>query len=372
MKLLFIENEGRLSNPFKENTNYQIFFQKTLNLLSMREADILIVDNKIVSHQDLLSKSEHFSDFKEIFFVTENKEIGPILMLHGIKPIFTDDPTIVLSTIEHYIYSESLENRVFVFMGADRKAGVTTITHAVAENLGATIDKKVLYINLSNNFNETIQDINSLDKLIPSLKLKNITVEELNKAATKIGNYYYIGSTEKIIDENKIDVEAAIEFYKTLKKQSEYIVLLDVGANPASPFYIIALDLLKNFILITKPQKSYDLVFKRVMEQIIKPYTKLELNDFLTVINGTYDYLDFLEKYNILAKVNYSQIGIEADNKGIPLYKLDDYFNEEISTISKYIALKVGYKPPTEEKKKGWFNKLLRNNRDRDKVGEKV
>lgn len=371
MKLLFIEKNGRISESFKENTNYQIFAKENLNLLSMVDADVLIVDNQTVSHQDLLSKSEHFSDFREIFFVTDNKEISPILMLHGIKPIITEEAKFVFNTIEHYIYSENLENKVFVFLGTERKAGVTTITHAVAENLASIVDKKVLFVNLSNNFNETIQNVNNLDKLITPLKLKNITMDEISKIATKVGNYYYIGSSEKVVEEHKIEVESAIELYNVLKRQDEYIVLLDIGSNPNSAFYIVALDLLKNFFLVTKPQRSYHMVFDRILEQIIKLYTKLKQRDFLTIVNGDYDYLDFMDGYNILSKITHSQVAFEADNKMIPLHKIDDYFNEEVATVSKYIALKIGYKPHTTEKKKGWFNKILRPSREKEKVGVK-
>lgn len=367
MKLLFIEENGRLSKGFKENTNYEIQHQENLHLLSMCEADILIVDSQKISHKELLERKEYFADFKDVFFVTNETDITPILMINNIKPIVTENPNAVLQTIEQYIYSDSLEKKVFVFMATDRKAGLTTISHAVAENLASTIEQKVLLINLSDNPNEMIQGASGFEQLKNSLKLNTLSIEELRNFASPVNNYFYIGASNEVLQERKYDIESANNLYRLLKNQSEYVVLLDVGANPNSPFYLVALDYFKNTLLVTKPNTSYQRVFEKVMNQVLSEYYKLNYDNFLTIVNGTYDYQDSLDKYNVLTRINYSQVGNEAENKNIPLHKLDVFFNEEIQTISKYIAYKVGYKPQVDDKKKSWLSKFKKN-----KVGEKV
>lgn len=363
MKLLFVEHDGRLSSAFKENTNYQIFQQESLHLLSMSDADILIVDNVNVSHNELLEKKEYFEDFKEIFFVTENQDIVPFLMINKIKPILALNPNIVLQTIEQYIYTDNLENRVFVFMGTDRKTGVTSITHAIAENLSSTINKKVLLINLSDNCNEMLPGVNSIDQLKNSLRLDSFSFNDMVGIITPISNYYYIGASSEVLL-NKIDVDSANRLYRELKSQTEYIVILDIGASPSSPFYIVALDHFKNCFLITKPQISYQRVFDKIVEQVLRVYYKLDYKNFITIVNGNYDYNELLENYNVMFKVKHTENGLDAENKGIPLHKLDAYFNEDVQQISNYIAYKTGYQTKLDEKKKGWFSKIFKKNKE--------
>lgn len=374
MKLLIVESNKRLFEEFTKTRLFQVTTQPNLQLISQLDIEAIIIDSETIPIHSMIEKLTYLEDYKFVFYILteENRDIVDLCKANKIIPIISSDSDIAetYNTIKKILYPENaLNNRLFLFFGADRKAGVTTTVHATASALAQSTTKKVLVVALTAFRNNNILEFSksSIDHLRTSINSRVVTFDEVIRESEKIQNYYFLGGAKDIIQAQNYQVEDIIYLLEVLRKQEDYLVLVDGGGDLYNPLVMAALQRIHNKYIVLKHSNSYYKQLDQYINQVLSVHPLLALNyqSFKYILNEfdeTVDSAKFLTDKECIcvAKLPKSFYGTVAESQYISLSSLDKNYEQAISNISNLIAIQSGTKIEEVSEKEPLIKRLLK------------
>lgn len=373
--LIVEEKEGILTNAFKQNQLFSVTTQHNLHLLSQVDVQAVIVDEKAISFSLLLEKLAYLDGLSYLFYIMRenNQEIEDLCRAKQIISIVATNETEAYEKIKQIAFADDPKrNQLFLFLGADHKVGTTSVVHSVAQHLAGEITKKVLVVSLSSRTNDTFIEVSksSIDHLRTSITSRVITFSELYRESEKIKNYQFIAGPRDMVRSRSYSIEDIVNVIEILKKQDEYIVLIDGGNDLDSPLTMAAIQRVKNRLMVMKNTQSYYRQLDQKINQVLKPHPHLQLGfeAFLYIINHhdeTTDNVNGIRERNgiCVATLPKSKYGETAEDQFTTLYAIDDNFRQKVDVLTNIIASKTGYKREEVVEKKSIFKRMFNGKR---------
>jgi len=373
MKILFIESSPFYVKSFEDNTLFQCEQHQNLKLLSFFEGDAVVVTEKAVKIHELMDKKEAFKDYRYVFYVIEesSKETEALCRANRIVPLEANED--LYESVKKILYPDNANsNRLFLFFGSDRKAGTTSIVHAVANQLSNISSKKVLVISLTGRPNDTFLEFSksTIDHLRASISSRVVTFNEIYKESEKVQNYQFIAGARDMVQSQLYSIEDINYFLEVLRKQDEYLVLIDGGGDVYNMLILSALIQVHNRFVVMKHSESYYKQFDQTIKQILSVHPKMNLTHssfqyILTEFDEAIDSTARLKDHEcvIVGKIPNSYHGLSAENAYNALHHIDTNFAESVIPIAELIAIKSGTRNEVVAEKQSFFKRFFNSSK---------
>ncbi|RKJ72750.1 hypothetical protein D7X33_21105 [Butyricicoccus sp. 1XD8-22] len=378
MKILFVEPTPHYSKLFQDNGLFQCEQAQNLKLLSFYSGEVVVLSEKAVKIHELMDKINSFKEYRYVFYVLEesNKETEDLCRAHRIVPLEANGD--IYTTVKKIIYPDNAnKNRLFLFFGGDRKAGTTSIVHATAHHLATISTKKVLVISLTGRPNDTFYEFSksSIDHLRTLISSRVIKFSEILKESEKMQNYQFVAGARDIIQSQLYEVDDIIYLLEVLRKQDDYLVLIDGGGDLYNMLITAALKQVHNRFLVMKHGESYYRQFEAHISQILSvhPTLQLDYSSFQYILNEFDESVDSSANLKdkecvIVGKIPHSYHGRTAENSYNTLHNIDTTFAESVIPIAELIAVKSGTRNEVVTEKKSFFQRLFKSSKVEDGV----
>lgn len=369
----FACNDATLINKFK-GIEYFNKFKISNDLKNFKDIDILIISDTLVDVNKLLgAREKELKHINYVFYMVSNENYK-----HNLNDIFSANninmipPKLTTSQILEKVCQLTIdemnsEKNIITFFGADAKVGTTQIALSVAERIAEKTDLKVFLASLNGKINDDYIDITSdfnLDTIKVKLASKILNVSELINVCIKKGNLFILKGANSILEVRHYTPEY-IEYLLQLVSSEFDVIIIDAGSNIELGMTIGSLNSTNYRYLVTTQQESAFKNYKRLDQQVLSKYLKIE--DFLMIVNKYVDEPMLYTPYQLgqmydntlVSTLPYLSWGwqSEKDKKSLLNYN-DTEFIKGIDKIVKLIAKQLHFKYQEEEQKKGWFNKL--------------
>lgn len=377
MRTLIVENkDGQLAQMFNQQELFTVSYQQNLHLLSQLDVQAAIVDQSAVPFALLIEKLPYLQDLTHLFYVVRQPEpsIEDICKAKQIKIVTGATEVEIYDSIKQTVFpDEPKSNQLFLFVGADHKAGTTSVTHSVAQHLAGVITKKVLVVSLNSRTNDTFIEVSksTIDHLRTSITSRVVTFTEIFRESEKLKSYQFLAGPRDMVRARSYSVEDVINFIEVLRNQDDYIVLIDGGNDIDNPLTIAALQRVKNRFMITKNTQSYYRALDQKVSQVLLPHPALQLgyDSFLYVINGYDETTDSSENIRnrkglCVATLPTSKYGDSAEEQFTTLYSIDDEYRQKIDVFTNIIASKTGFKREEVIEKPSLLKRLFKGKRE--------
>ncbi len=360
MKLNIISNDFELINKLKEISALNV---KSIDEdeLSDNDGDILVVSNKIISLNKLLSLKAN--DIM-CFYLSSQYDASTIEKIDSsileLKKIYIVPPKRTITQIQEIIlnriFKTNNKNNVFTFFGTDSKVGTTSIAQSVAYNLSKRHKNKsvlMLFLDGQTGFDwiDSTSNKSCLSDIKVALKNNFLTVSSLKENCYQYAPNFFMLKGEISLEENVYYHQNEINSLINLCKDNFDFVIIDAGntMNLSLRMTYSALINSDNRILITDQMpKSYEMYIKG-KNQVLE---YLKISDFKFIILNKYIQNSVLPKKDELAdKYQLPIIGVlpyldfyyqAAIEKSISMFETEKNYKNVILTIVKYIEKKCG------------------------------
>lgn len=370
MKVLIVEKDKRLYEEFTKTRLFQVSVQSNLQLLSQLDVQAVLIDSDTVPVHTLIEKMVFLDEFQFVFYVMkeEDKDVLDLCKANQVIPLISENTEEIYNLVKKILYPENaINNRLFLFLGSDRKAGTSTIVHGVAHTLVEMTTKKVLVISLTTYKNSNVLEYSksSIDHLRTSISSRVVTFDEVLRESEKLHNYHFVAGAEDMIQALNFLVEDILYLIEALKKQEDFIVLLDCGGDLNNPLVMAALQRVNNKFMVVKHLNSYYKKLEQHMTQVLSvhPLLSLDYQSFKYIINefDETDSATFLKDKRCIsvAKIPKSYYGVVAETDYINLANIDNTFANAVSAVSNLIAIQSGTKIEKVEEKVGFFKRYF-------------
>ncbi len=368
IKTHIISEDLELINAFKDISSLAV---KTIQLDSINDsgADILIVSNKIVSLNRLLTLK---NTDKKCFYLSDNGDLDDLKKIDmdvlSLRGVIIVPPKRTVLQIQEYILNNILEidseNNVFTFFGSDSKVGTTSISQLVAINLAKRHkNKSVIMLFLDGQTGFDWIDSKYIKYCLADIKvtLKNnlLTSSTLKENCYQYAPNLFMLKGEIAIKDNVYYHQNEINSLINLCKDNFDFVIVDAGntMNLQLRMTYSALINSDNRILVTDQLlKSYEMYIKG-KSQILD---SLKISDFKFIIlnkylknNILYKKEEIIDKYElaIVSTLPYIEFYYQAAAEKNPLmFETEKTYKEGISTVVEYIEKKRGIIIPENNK----------------------
>lgn len=368
---MIVEKGTRLKEEFTKTPLFHVTSQQTLSLMSQYNLDAVVIDANNIPIHLLIEKIDYLEDFKHIFYIMEEatQEQLDLCKANRVITIIQSKPQDVYQAIKNILYPENgMDNRLFLFFGADHKAGTTSITHSVAHSLASMSTKKVLVVALTPFANDTFVEFSksTIDHLRIPISSRVVTFSEVLKESDHVQNYQFVAGARDMVQALSYQLEDIIHFIEVLRKQEDYLVLIDAGSDLYNPLTVAALERVKNKFAVMKHSESYYRRFNQYISQVLSVHPALALNhqSFQYILNefdnevDTSTYLKDRECICV-AKIPKSYHGVAAENKFNALHNIDADYKNAVEVVSNLIAIQSSSKRVEMEEKPSFFQKFF-------------
>lgn len=360
MKLNIISDDFELINKLKEISALNVK-SITEDELNDNDADVIVISNKIISLNKLLSlktndiMSFYLSSQDDIPFIEKvDSSILDLKKIHIIPPKRTIIQ--IQEIILNKLFKTNNKNNVFTFFGTDSKVGTTSIAQSVALNLSKRHKNKsvlMLFLDGQTGFDwiDTTSNKSCLSDIKVALKNNFLTVSSLKENCYQYAPNLFMLKGEISLEENVYYHQNDINSLINLCKENFDFVIIDAGntMNLCLRMTYSALINSENRILITDQMpKSYEMFIKgrnQVLEYLkISDFKFLVLNKYMQ--NSMLPKKDELaDKYQlpIIGALPYLDFYYQASiEKSISMFETEKTYKNIILTIVKYIEKKCG------------------------------
>jgi MinD-like ATPase involved in chromosome partitioning or flagellar assembly len=358
MKLLLVSEDQRLFTKLNNSGYFQVQQQNNLHLLSQVNPNIIVISDRLIEKNELVSKLESLQETDYVFYMLsgikrENENIRVICEAQNIRVIPPNlKESEILDQIIQLVYPQKVhEKNLFLFWGTDSKVGTTTVTQSIGQSLAENSDKKVLVISLCNKPNDQfIPDQNkTIDSIRTKLTTKVIDFEDILEASFQNKDFYFLPGPREIEHIRKYSLEDIVFLIDVLTERKDFIFLFDVGSYLDNPLTIAAFQRISNRFIVTTGLPSAISNFNQINRQIFsKRIFNFHSSDFLLIINKFNDIEDE-EPTKIALEYGCTYIGYlsntnhgtfaEKERKTITVFS--EKFNEQIYMIAKIISTKA-------------------------------
>lgn len=372
MRLLVIHQKEIVKNItelFRTENYFDVTTQPNLHLITQTDTDILVVFEDSISVSAFIEKQMYLQDIKYQFFVMkeEREQIKDLCISKGITPIVFKSDHEVVTVITETIYPENPESKkLFLFIGADHKAGTTTIVHSVAEQLANHTKKNVMVLSLSNKPNDEFAEFSksTIDNLRVPITSKVISFSEIHRESDAIKNYRFLAGPRDLVHYRRYTVEEIIHLLEVLRNQEDYLVLIDGGNDIDNPFVMAALQRVQNKYIVMANRKSHYNALEQKIDQVLKPFFGLSYSSFLYFLNQYDEDIENAQKIQerggiCASTIPFSRSGLMAEEQEITLSSLDDEISRKVFNITKLIATKANCPIETLEVKQPFFKRFF-------------
>ena len=361
MKLNILSDDFELINKLKEVSALNVR-SITEDELSENEVDVLVVSNRIISLNKLMSLKT--SDAL-CFYLSSQEDISFIekidLSILELKKIHIIPPKRTISQIQEIIlnklFKTNNKNNVFTFFGTDSKVGTTSIAQLVAFNLSKRHKNKsviMLFLDGQTGFDWINNTYNKscLSDIKVALKNNFLTASSLRENCYQYAPNLFMLKGEISIEENVYYHQNDINSLINLCKDNFDFVIIDAGntMNLCLRMTYSALINSDNRILVTDQMpKSYEM-FVKGKNQVLE---YLNISEFKFLVINKYIQNSMLPKKDELAdKYQMPIIGVlpyldfyyqAAIEKSISMFETEKTYSNIILTIVKYIEKKCGF-----------------------------
>lgn len=360
MRLNIISSDFELINKLKE---INILNVKSISEdeLSDNNADVLVISNKIISFNKLLSLKNNDA---VCFYMSSNDDSDFIQKIDSsifeLKKIHIIPPKRTVSQIQELIldklFKTNNKNNVFTFFGTDSKVGTTSIAQSTALNLSKRHKNKsviMLFLDGQTGFDwvDSSSNKNCLSDIKIALKNNFLTVSNLKESCYQYSPNFFMLKGEISLEENVYYHQNDINSLINLCKDNFDFVIIDAGntMNLSLRMTYSALINSDNRILVSDQMpKSYEMFAKgrnQVLEYLkISDFKLLVLNKYIQ--NGMLPKKDELaDKYQIpiIGALPYLEFYYQAAiEKNISAFETEKAYKNTILTIAEYVEKKCG------------------------------
>lgn len=372
MKILFIDSNTQHMELFVESGLFQCKQATSLNALTTFDGQAVFVSEESVQLNALIEKLGENKSFRYMFYLFKNTSEEQERLCHKnrIIPLVYPEPKKNFETVRKIVYPDNASNRVFLFYGADRKAGTTSVVHAVAHQLSTISTKKILVVSLTGRPNDTFFEFSksTIDNLRNSIASRVVTFSEILKESEKIQNYQFLPGPRDVVRAQLYEFEDICYFLEVLRKQDDYLVLIDGGGDLYTMLTTAALKEVNNRFVVIKNRESYSKMFDDSINQILSVHPLLNLNyeSFQYIFTECGESEGPIEKlkdldYSIIGEIPKSYYGETAENTYNAIHNLDNGYRHSVVPIAELIASKSGTRNESTEERSSFLQRIFKS-----------
>ncbi|MEB2301631.1 hypothetical protein LAV72_18670 [Lysinibacillus xylanilyticus] len=349
---LIHSSQQSLKEQFVNTGLFSIKEYPNLKLLSDIKESCLILDEDVVSKFELGEKGNDLKGYQYVFYLiaSPNEDIEYFCEANHIMPIVKTNVEAIYQKIKVTLFPRHEKtNRLFVFAGADRKAGTSTVVHAVAHALKSYSTRKTLVVSLTSHPNDTLVHLSqsSIDQLHTRIATKVITFSEvLQIAETLEGGYQFIAGSRNILQSKSYGLNELAHFINVLREQDEYNVLIDIDCDVYNPMTLAALQQVHTKFLVLRPLESYYNRFEQCVQQVFERLniTRASFKYVINQFDETLHPVHYMKSHDLMtvAKIGPSPMGDAAENQRVSLHLLDKRVGKEAEVLANLIAVQSG------------------------------